>query len=257
MTFRLDHDGELVIEVDDGVDYTDAMLSVPDMQRLAEWLRPPPETNAWQPIETAPKDGTRLLLAKIVGHPDHETAMWWAITGSWSLKWNKWWDGIEPCGLAGPTHWMPTRPLILAGKKPARCPSCDTDTPNHFSWCELPPEKTSEPTMAMLPNKHHPGPGCSCRECFRNWPEKTNDTNDSGRNAGSKPALGAPELCRHDDPFHCDAECDRKNAAFARWHKSHALKASGEPRGMEAAYSTEAMCARDERQGLTENGRAE
>lgn len=61
----------------------------------------------WRPIETAPKDGTKILLAKIVGHPDHDTALWWACRGFWSNKWNNWNDGIEPSGLAGPTHWVP------------------------------------------------------------------------------------------------------------------------------------------------------
>lgn len=62
---------------------------------------------AWQPIETAPKDGTKVLLGKIVGHPDHETALWWAVRGYWSERWKNWNDGVEPSGLAGPTHWMP------------------------------------------------------------------------------------------------------------------------------------------------------
>lgn len=61
----------------------------------------------WRNIVTAPRDGTRVLLGKIVGHPDHPTALWWATMGHWSAKWNNWNDGIEPCGLADPTHWMP------------------------------------------------------------------------------------------------------------------------------------------------------
>ena len=61
----------------------------------------------WRPIETAPKDGTRILLAKIVGHPDHATALWWASIGHWSSKWNNWNDGIEPSGFVPPTHWLP------------------------------------------------------------------------------------------------------------------------------------------------------
>jgi hypothetical protein len=64
------------------------------------------ETN-WRSIETAPRDGTKILLAKIVGHPDHDTALWWVARGSWSSKWKNWNDGVEPCGLAGPTHWLP------------------------------------------------------------------------------------------------------------------------------------------------------
>lgn len=67
-------------------------------------MQPAPQ---WQGIESAPRDGTRMILAKFVGHPAHETALWWAVAGHWSDKWQNWNDGVEPCGLAGPTHWMP------------------------------------------------------------------------------------------------------------------------------------------------------
>lgn len=84
-------------------------------RRATEGFTQPPAPE-WRPIETAPKDGSDLLLAKIVGHIDHATAVWWMVKGSWSPKWNKWWDGIEPCGLSGPTHWMPI-PRRLAQTK--------------------------------------------------------------------------------------------------------------------------------------------
>jgi hypothetical protein len=61
---------------------------------------------AWQPIATAPKDGSKIILAKIAGHPAHVTAFWWAASGSWSAKYERWWDGVEPCGFASPSHWM-------------------------------------------------------------------------------------------------------------------------------------------------------
>lgn len=61
----------------------------------------------WLPIAEAKKDGTKYLLAKIVGHPAHPTALWWAVIGHWSSKWNNWNDGIEPSGLADPTHFLP------------------------------------------------------------------------------------------------------------------------------------------------------
>ena len=69
---------------------------------------PPVSEDRWLPIETAPKDGTRLLLAKI-GRDESEcgVGVWWACTGNWSDQWKNWNDGIEPCGLSAPTHWMP------------------------------------------------------------------------------------------------------------------------------------------------------
>jgi hypothetical protein len=65
------------------------------------------EMSVWIPIETAPKDGSKILLAKIVGHPAHPTALWWAVAGSWSARFNNWNDGIEPAGLAQPNYWSP------------------------------------------------------------------------------------------------------------------------------------------------------
>ena len=50
---------------------------------------------------------------------------------------------------------------------------------------QLQQEKASEPPMAMLPNVHHPGQGCSCRECLRRWPDKA-----------SAPGLTDPEKVR-------------------------------------------------------------
>jgi hypothetical protein len=54
----------------------------------------------WQPIETAPKDGTRVLL--YWPHWCEE-----AITGKWSKR-NQW-ESTVVCADCGPdpTHWMP------------------------------------------------------------------------------------------------------------------------------------------------------
>jgi hypothetical protein len=54
----------------------------------------------WQPIETAPKDGTRVLLHSPSTHT------YTGIVASWCLieeRWEEWGD-YYPCS---PTHWMP------------------------------------------------------------------------------------------------------------------------------------------------------
>jgi len=62
----------------------------------------------WQPIETAPKDGSKIILARIgENEVGKNLGVWWACSGSWSEKYSRWWDGIEPCGFNHPTHWMP------------------------------------------------------------------------------------------------------------------------------------------------------
>lgn len=53
----------------------------------------------WQPIETAPKDGSRLLLATPTGK---------LADGMWSTQY-KVWDW--PYVITEPTHWMPAPPI--------------------------------------------------------------------------------------------------------------------------------------------------
>ena len=65
----------------------------------------------WRPIESAPRDGTRVLL-------------WIAVSGTapWAetaeFDGDEWWrnDGDEICGENSPTHWQPVPP---APKDPA------------------------------------------------------------------------------------------------------------------------------------------
>ena len=56
----------------------------------------------WQPIETAPKDGTRVLVC--------DTDVWIACARYWPC--NSYWieDAASGLKLNEPTHWMPAPP---------------------------------------------------------------------------------------------------------------------------------------------------
>jgi hypothetical protein len=58
-----------------------------------------PAPMLWQPIETAPKDGTRVLIA--------DSNVWMAVATFWPC--NMYWtdDTISGLKLNSPTHWMP------------------------------------------------------------------------------------------------------------------------------------------------------
>lgn len=83
--------------------------------------RTTPDREAWQPIETAPKDGRTLLL----GYPN-ACGKWRTVRGQWMSQnyINEYWedpDNVEPgwfetpdnaeeppnCWGIDPTHWMP------------------------------------------------------------------------------------------------------------------------------------------------------
>lgn len=65
----------------------------------------------WQMIETAPKDGRKVLLADYSGYAARGDDGMWITSGYWSLdaaallKSGYWVDGIDK--LYTPTHWAP------------------------------------------------------------------------------------------------------------------------------------------------------
>lgn len=67
------------------------------------------ETSGWRPIETAPKDGTRILGCgplHSLRDPDRtyyiEVVHYWPGQKHWPIKWME--------GHSEPTHWMPLPP---------------------------------------------------------------------------------------------------------------------------------------------------
>ena len=59
----------------------------------------------WQPIETAPKDGTPIIAYRPT-KPPHVEGMYWAGPGGEGGAWYWHYDGDGPTSTP-PTHWMP------------------------------------------------------------------------------------------------------------------------------------------------------
>lgn len=94
------------VRVDEhGVGYDDVAGELAKALRAAHELlaEPEPARDAWQPIETAPKDGTNVLLSE----PWQDVTIgWFSQRGrGWCAFYNGFEDNVdENCK---PTHWMP------------------------------------------------------------------------------------------------------------------------------------------------------
>lgn len=96
--------------------------------------------SAWQTINTAPKDRS-ILLARFgwsiidlkADWDDPENKEWrlfWAVRGHWSERFNNWNDGVEPSGLASPSHWLDLPQDALPNIGPNGC-----TVPPEGWWC--------------------------------------------------------------------------------------------------------------------------
>ncbi len=66
------------------------------------------DKNGWMPIETAPKDGTRILV--YVCDSGRVTEAWFCEdTGLWPHD-DPYSEEYEPCNVGLPTHWQPLPP---------------------------------------------------------------------------------------------------------------------------------------------------
>lgn len=91
-----------------------ALVSATDNNHMLQAAPQPAEVQGWQPIETAPKDGTRVLIRATVGSmlvPEPKT-----VVGRYSRGW--WLEGGS-MDLSYATHWMPlpTPPAMMQGEK--------------------------------------------------------------------------------------------------------------------------------------------
>lgn len=85
-------------------DHVSLALGIPPEHRCAV----PPEREGWQPIETAPKDETRVLLAK--------AGKGYVTMGRWVERFSRdhyvdgehgWFNDATQTRIWNPTHWMP------------------------------------------------------------------------------------------------------------------------------------------------------
>lgn len=60
------------------------------------------EATGWQPIETAPKDGSEVLVCKPFMDGWAHYVVFWLRDKGWTV-----WSNAEGWELAEPTHWMP------------------------------------------------------------------------------------------------------------------------------------------------------
>jgi hypothetical protein len=62
----------------------------------------------WQPIETAPKDGTAILVCSAWTMPDGLYRVGWIADGFFDGgHWLFGWLDLDPEEYSPPTHWMP------------------------------------------------------------------------------------------------------------------------------------------------------
>lgn len=65
----------------------------------------------WQPIETAPKDGTPILGYGVWDFKRDDGNQQWIYVIAWCSRRNEWIEAEGECYQDfGPTHWMPLPP---------------------------------------------------------------------------------------------------------------------------------------------------
>lgn len=102
-----------------------------DMVKAAARIMASAPPAVWQPIETAPKDGTEVLIydaAWCGGPPRREVSRW-----TWTINRKGERIGGDWSGVSAPTHWMPLpsppdprRHTAMSTVRVEKCPECGT-----------------------------------------------------------------------------------------------------------------------------------
>lgn len=104
---RLDLVIESAVRNSDPVNHTAVLAAIVDGRRaLAEYRAAP---QGWQPIETAPKDGTRVLIWVCTRgsiRRGHAEICVWGKHNDWGPIWLRH-NGKEVVDLDAATYWMP------------------------------------------------------------------------------------------------------------------------------------------------------
>lgn len=97
---------------------------------IEKYLTTTAPVSPWRPIAEAKQDGSEMLLSRwgwsstkpLIRPPGEDDErvwrLWWLAKGHWSERWQNWNDGVEPSGLAGPTHFVPLETLPAPPAEP-------------------------------------------------------------------------------------------------------------------------------------------
>ena len=79
-------------------------------QNFAAWNTRADLTPKWQSMDSCPRDGTYVILGKIITTTVRTTVLCWVTKGSFRADKNDWYGDAVDGRLNEPTHWIPIPP---------------------------------------------------------------------------------------------------------------------------------------------------